>query len=111
MSPLGFQVFFNLTRFALGRLQFELIPLPFNYEKNGLKLEKGKTVINVHIPRTGTPMDKESCDDSYARANAFFKPQTGENTVFFCNSWSYTPKISIFSPRAPTPIVSSSNTT
>ena len=48
-----FAGFFNMTRFALGRLQFELITVNFDYEKNGVKLIKDQsTVINVHIPRT-----------------------------------------------------------
>ena len=69
-----FSGFFNLTRFALGRLQFEIITSPCSYDKNGIKIEKDVSkVINVHIPRTGTPMDKESCDASYASARAFFK--------------------------------------
>lgn len=90
---LWFAGFFNLTRFALGRLQFELIRIPFDYEKNGVKLEKDKSVvINVHIPRTGTPLDKESCDKSYAQAREFFKEQVGEKAAFFCYSWLLYPE-------------------
>lgn len=87
-----FPCFFNMTRFALGRLQFELIPLPFNYEREGVKLEKGATVINVHIPRTGTPMDKDSCDKSYAQAREFFKAEVGDNPAFICHSWLLYPE-------------------
>lgn len=80
--------FFNLTRFALGRLQFEIITTWQDYEKNGVKLEADKSkVINVHIPRTGTPLDKESCDMAYAEAREFFKAQVGENCPFVCFSW------------------------
>lgn len=85
--------FFNLTRFALGRLQFELGKVRYDYSKNGVTLEKDKsTVINVHIPRTGTPMDKESCDKSYAAARAFFANEAGENCPFECNSWLLYPE-------------------
>jgi len=88
-----FPGFFNLTRFALGRLQFELIASPLDYEKNGVKLEKNKSrVINVHIPRTGTPLDKESCDKSYAQAREFFKEQVGEPPAFVCHSWLLYPE-------------------
>lgn len=80
--------FFNMTRFALGRLQFEIITTWQDYEKDGIKLEADKSkVINVHIPRTGTPLDKESCDRSYAQAREFFKEQVGENCPFVCFSW------------------------
>lgn len=85
--------FFDLTRFALGRLQFELKKARLDYSKNGVALEKDKsTVINVHIPRTGTPMDKESCDKSYAAARAFFAAEAGENCPFECNSWLLYPE-------------------
>lgn len=85
--------FFDLTRFALGRLQFELTKAPGDYCGNGLILEKGRsTLINVHIPRTGTPMDKESCDKSYAAARAFFAAEAGENCPFVCHSWLLYPE-------------------
>lgn len=83
-----FHGFFSLERFALGRLQFEIIKSPCDYDKNGVKLEKGVTdVINVHIPRTGMPMDKESCDKAYEQARAFYKDIVGEKAAFVCDSW------------------------
>lgn len=88
-----FPGFFTLERFALGRLQFELITSTIDYEKNGVKLEKGKTVaINVHIPRTGTPMDKESCDKAYAAAREFYRDRVSEDSAFVCHSWLLFPK-------------------
>ncbi len=85
--------FFDLTRFALGRLQFEIITTWQDYEKNGVKLERDKSrVINVHIPRTGTPLDKESCDKAYAQAREFFKEQVGKNCPFVCYSWLLYPE-------------------
>ncbi len=85
--------FFNLTRFALGRLQFEIITTWQDYEKNGINLKRDKSrVINVHIPRTGTPLDKDSCDKSYAQAREFFKDQVGENCPFVCFSWLLYPE-------------------
>lgn len=87
-----FAGFFRLDRFALGRLQFELRTARCDYNKNGILLEKEKTtVINVHIPRTGTPMDKESCDKAYAAARAFFRKQA-ENCPFVCHSWLLYPE-------------------
>lgn len=85
--------FFKLTRFALGRLQFEVVTARCDYEKNGVTLKKGETkVINVHIPRTGTPMDKTGCDEAYAKARAFFKNEVGENGAFVCHSWILFPE-------------------
>lgn len=85
--------FFDLTRFALGRLQFEIITTWQDYEKNGVQLERDKSkVINVHIPRTGTPLDKESCDKSYTQAREFFKEQVGESCPFVCYSWLLYPE-------------------
>jgi hypothetical protein len=80
--------FYDLTRFALGRLQFELTELKTDYEKNGVKLPAGAKVINVHIPRTGTPLDRASCDAAFAQAASFFQKELGESpTVFVCHSW------------------------
>ena len=80
--------FFNLTRFAIGRLQFEIVTLWFDYEGRGVKIEKDKTqVISVHIPRTNTPIDKETCDRSYAQARAFYRERFGVEYPFACYSW------------------------
>ena len=87
-----FPGFFDLSRFALGRLQFEMIDFGMDYERNGHVLTPKSRVINVHIPRTGTPMDKESCDDSYRQAKEFFKKETGEECVFHCHSWLLYPE-------------------
>ena len=83
-----FPGWFKLERFALGRLQFELIPAWFDYEKNGVKIVKDESkVVNVHIPRTGTPLDKDSCDKAYQAAREFFRDKNGEAYPFVCWSW------------------------
>ena len=88
-----FPGFFNLTRFALGRLQFEIVAFDGEYEKNGRSLKKGDKVINVHIPRTLTPLNKESRDDAYAQAAEFFKNMTdGAPIAFVCSSWLLYPE-------------------
>ncbi len=92
--------FFNLTRFALGRLQFEVIKLGCDYNGNGITLSPDTKVINVHIPRTETPLDKASCDASYARARELFKNEV-ENPYFVCNSWLLYPgNLQILSPKS-----------
>ena len=52
-----FPGFFNLTRFALGRLQFELWDLDRDYQKGDISLAKGTKTINMHIPRSGEPLN------------------------------------------------------
>ncbi|MBE6998861.1 MAG: hypothetical protein E7428_01570 [Ruminococcaceae bacterium] len=90
--------FFNLTRFALGRLQFELVTadgrIPTNpCTLNGLVLRNETKLINVHIPRTLTPIDKASCDASYAMAKDFFKEAWIDGkVVFVCASWLLYPE-------------------
>lgn len=87
-----FRGFFNLTRFAFGRLQFEIIQFDGNYEKDGHVLTPESKVINIHIPRTGTPMDPESCDRAFAMAKEFFGSQVGETAPFVCSSWLLFPE-------------------
>lgn len=98
-----FSGFFQLTRFALGRLQFELIDFGFDYEKDGKVLTPESKVINVHIPRTGTPIDKESCDAAYAQAKAFFGSKIDGPIAFYCSSWLLYPENKqILSPKSNT---------
>lgn len=87
-----FARFFKLTRFALGRLQFEVIEFGEDYEKNGICLNPQSKVINIHIPRTGTPMDPASCDEAFRQAKAFFQAEVGEPTPFVCSSWLLYPE-------------------
>ena len=83
-----FSRFFNMTRFALGRLQFEIVPFRRNYQKDGKILTPESPVINVHIPRTETPLDEASRKDAYARAREFYKADfEGKPMAFVCNSW------------------------
>ena len=82
-----FPGFFKLERFALGRLQFELVPLGVNYSKDGVNLSPDSKVINVHIPRTCTPLYRDVVVESYRLAAEFFHPVLGDAIVFVCNSW------------------------
>ena len=87
-----FPGFFDLTRFALGRLQFEVSNFGHEYDKNGHKLSKDSRVIGIHIPRDGTPFDEESCIEAYKMAKEFFKEVEGEEKPFICHSWLLYPK-------------------
>lgn len=88
-----FDRFFDMTRFAIGKLQFELIPFHENYEQDGLVLTPDSTVINVHIPRTGSKLDRESQLKAYNWAAEFFgKRYQLDQIVFACHSWLLFPR-------------------
>ena len=87
-----FAGFFKLERFALGRLQFEIIDFGAEYDKNGLTLHPDSKVLNVHIPRTGTRLDRAGVLDSYRLAADFYRHILGEKIVFVCNSWLLFPR-------------------
>ncbi len=84
--------FFKLERFALGRLQFEVVNFGGEYKKGALHLLPDSKVLNVHIPRTGTPLDRESVLRSYKLAADFYRPMIGERIVFVCSSWLLFPR-------------------
>ena len=98
---LWFPGFFSFDRFALGRLQFELIPFTHaEFRQGGKVLKKGDPVINVHIPRTLTPLDGASCDTAFAMARSFFSDRLGDTpAAFYCYSWLLYPAYDNFLPE------------
>ena len=95
--------FFKLTRFSLGRLQFEIVDFGHHYEKDGKTLSPNSKVINVHIPRSMTPLDKDSCDKAYELAKLHFKGAYDEPCAFVCGSWLLYPEnLRILSPTSNT---------
>ena len=92
VSPTWCSRFFQLTRFQLGRLQFEPIYAYASYDADGFKVNEGDTVINIHIP-SGIPMTREACRDSIKQACEWFAPLFGDGpVVLFCNSWLLSPE-------------------
>jgi len=88
-----FDRFYDLSRFAIGKLQFETIPFKKYYKKNDVELTPESIVINVHIPRTGTKLDRESQQKAYREAVEFFGARYQlEQIVFVCESWLLFPK-------------------
>ena len=80
--------FFNLTRFALGRLQFEIIVADKDYPMSHGTVNKGDKIINIHIPRTGTRLEHEQVIEAYRLAEAWFaKEFEGRELLFGCHSW------------------------
>ena len=91
--PEWYPRFFRVDRFGFGKLQFETIAFGREYHKNGLDLQPDSTVINVHIPRTGGRLERESMISAYAQAAEFFKDACGETgPVFVCRSWLLFPR-------------------
>lgn len=99
-----FVAFFQLRRFALGRLQFECRPFGHHFEKNGKVLTPESRSIAIHIPRSLAPFDTESRRDAYRRAIAFFGCDKWDTPVAFtCHSWLlYPPMVEVLSPKSNT---------
>lgn len=97
-----FSGFFDLTRFALGRLQFEIIKTKQDYTVDGTLLPAGSKAINVHIPRTGTRLDHAEVEDAYRRAAAWFADEfDGQPIIFTCHSWMLDPwHLTVLAPTA-----------
>lgn len=91
--------FFRLTRFGIGRLQFEVIPFRDNYNKNGIVLTPDTKVINIHIPRSKEPLTEQACMESYRKAKAFFKAEIETDPCpFACDSYLLYPENEKFLP-------------
>lgn len=87
-----FAGFFDMTRFALGRLQFEIVYTKNDYTVGGVNVPKGSPAINIHIPRTGTRLDHDEVLKSYLAAVDWFRDIfTDDEVLFTCNSWLLDP--------------------
>lgn len=83
--------FFDLTKFVLGRLQFELRYIPFDIVLDDKKIKKDTLAIGVHIP-SGRPLVFEECEESFKAAYDMFLPLFDNDTViFYCGSWLLAP--------------------
>jgi len=91
--------FYNMTRFALGRLQYEHARFDMDeYTCAGITLHRGDDVINCHIPSCG-PLTEESRMDSYRRAWEFYKKDFPSGIVpIVCSSWLLYPEHFDFLP-------------
>lgn len=97
-----FAGFFDMTRFALGRLQFEIVYTRKDYIVGGINIPEGSPAINIHIPRTGTRLDHNEVLDSYLTAADWFADIFPDGEVLFtCNSWLLDPwNITILKPTS-----------
>lgn len=73
--------------FALGRLQYEKMPLEYDYKD---VVKKGEVVLTCHIP-SGSPLSPEEVERSLALAYDFYH-KSGEVMVVHCCTWMLYPK-------------------
>lgn len=86
VSP-WFAGFFAMTRFVIGRLQYEIMQMPDCISTDGKFCFHGQTAVNMHIP-SGKPLDMEEVHASMAEAARFFAHHFPDGKVLFhCNSW------------------------
>ena len=78
--------YFRLKRFALGRLQYEVVE------------QGGKSALNCHIP-SGTPLAYDAVMDSFRKAYDFYPEVRTDGVItVLCNSWIlYPPHLPLFS--------------
>ncbi len=91
-----YEGFFNMTRFALGRLQFEVVKTDTEVTLGDTVFPVGSKAINMHIPRTKTKLLHEEVLESYRQAAEFF----GINPALFtCGSWLLDPWLKTVLPE------------
>ena len=82
-----FAGFFAITRFVIGRLQYEIIQMPDCISADGKHCFHGQTAVNMHIP-SGCPLDMAEVRASMAEAAQFFAKYFPDgNVLFHCHSW------------------------
>lgn len=91
--------FFRLTRFGIGRLQFEVIPFGDSYAKDDIIPTPESKVINIHIPRSKEPLTPRACLEAYEEAKTFFKAEVGMDPCpFVCDTYLLYPENETFLP-------------
>lgn len=96
MSASWFPRFFDVTRFALGRLQFEVMDSWFEYDDEDIHIKSGDKIINVHIPSSGKLL-QEDCLDAYKQAYDFYKEYQKDGVLYmYCHSWLLEPALEEF---------------
>lgn len=94
-----FRPFFTLERFALGRLQFEIMPSLIECENGPYKVNVGDPVINLHIPSSG-PLIYEDVLAAYKQAACFFGKHFSEDAIpFQCETWLLYPRVNNLLPN------------
>ena len=87
MRSIWFVDFFALLRFAIGRLQYEVIAMPECMSADGWYCFSGEKAVNVHIPSAG-PLKREEVQESFRQAANFYADSfQGDSVLFTCQSW------------------------
>ena len=85
--------FFEVSRYAIGKLQFECNPFRHVYEGGGVSLTEQSNVIYIHIPRTGEKLLPQDVDEACAKASELFQTMYSMDAiVFVCSSWLLYPE-------------------
>lgn len=84
--------FYKMTRFTLGRLQFETVKYEWPpYRCGEIVVQPGDTVVNIHIPSAG-PLTDALRRDAYQKAYEFFPACRKKGAlVLVCHSWLLDP--------------------
>ena len=92
----------NMSIFKIGRLQYQKCIWYFKpvKTKDGVKLNFGDKILNMHIPR-GEKLDYDECVKSVDMAKEFFKEYFPEfpNNKYMCFSWLLYPGNKNFMPE------------
>ncbi len=95
-----YQGFFNMTRFGIGRFQYEFIEFAHDrFGAQGNFVKKGDRVLNIHIPASKIPLSDEVRLDSYRRAKEFFFPNSSSSIPIGCSSWLLWPGYEEYIPK------------
>ncbi len=78
---------FNLSRFALGRLQYNYYKNLYDYKDI---VKKGDDVLYIHIPSSG-PLLPEDVENSFRMAYDFFGPTHGDKLALMSHTWLFYP--------------------
>lgn len=98
-----YEGFFNLTRFAFGRLQFDVKRHVGEARcVAGHTVTEGDFKLSCHIPSMG-PLLHDACIDAYRKAYHYFsKDLKDKKLVVYCNSWLLMPDyLPVFRENAP----------
>lgn len=84
--------FVKMERFGIGRFQYEVVEMGYNYSEDGKELREDSRVLNVHIPGSGEPLSVELALQSFEMAKEFYKDIIGEPFAVKCSSWLLYPE-------------------
>ncbi|WP_281531995.1 acyltransferase domain-containing protein [Anaerocolumna aminovalerica] len=89
-----FPRFYQMSRFALGRMQYEYSIFQLEeYSIGGFTVKKDDKVINMHIPASGSFAEDKRME-SYHKAYEFYKKDfAGRPIPVVCSSWLLYPEL------------------